>query len=200
MNRSSWFRVGVSILPLVILVNGWAFGENRELSKQFNAFIEHLLKDSKGSEDATLIPGRAKFLGLEAGSALKRRNLGVEDGVTDGFDHSCELVLDNKKKKVLAVVFTVEQMVDEQHNEMYCFRLSPRGSIQRTAITRGLLKDGNPVVGSGRAEIVNADSPAIHEKLQHEIDFWLMGKYRKAKVSAAVRGPGSPATIRDGGQ
>lgn len=145
----------------------------------------------KDSEDATLGTGSAKLYRLVAGSPLKAKELDATDGVTDGYSHTCELILDAKKKtKVLWVVFTVSRILDKNHHEAYCFRLTPKGAVELAVKSYALLKDGVPVQGSGRSEDLDVKTPAIREKLQHELDFWLMDKYRK------VLGPVSSSSLK----
>lgn len=151
----------------------------------------------KDSEDSTLGIGSAKLYRLVAGSPLKAKELDSSDGVTDGYSHTCELILDSHKKtRVLSIVFTVSRMASVQQHEAYCFRLSSHGTVELAVKSRMLFSGGEPVQGSGHSEELDIKSPATHNKLQHEIDFWLMGKYRKAKVSDAA---GSAGAIRKAG-
>lgn len=177
------FRGGLSILLVGIVVNGSNIFAESLPQKRFKSFIESVMTDS---EDAVLNPGRARYLGLQAGSLLKRKDIASEESV-DGLSRSCEVVLDKSTKKVVAAVFLAAQPVSDGVREAYCFRLDPTGALKTVALTHGLMKDGQAVKGSGKAEEVDVNAPGIRAKLQHELDFWLKGKYRKkaGKPSAA---------------
>lgn len=131
------------------------------------------------ADDATLTPGRAKFIGLAPGSLLKRMEVGW-DGGPDAIGRSCEVVLDKETKKVVGLVFLAGRTPDGVHRDSYCYRIDPKGALKTVAITHGIMKDGKPVKGSGTVEILDENAPGIRGKLQSELDFWLKGKYRKS--------------------
>ena len=166
-----------------MVVNGPAWADGSSLSKRLHSFIHEFVD---AAQDATVTPGRARFLELPAGSPEKRKEFEVGDS-SDGIGHSCEVVLDKDTGKVMAAVFTAGTMKDRDHHDAFCFRVTPSGVLEHVALVHVLFKDGKTVRGAGTAETVDPEAPGIREKFQHELDFWLKGKYRKkaGKTSAA---------------
>jgi len=167
--------VSIALLPNTVNARS---GLSRERQIRLQSLYNTVL--SSGAV-ASLDKGRAAFLSIDPGTPERVEELYGDEDASDGFDHGCELFLGRDQKTIEAVVFRVSTMTDAEHSQSYYFRLDPQGNLKRTVVTRALYHDDKPVRGAGRAEIMEKGAPGIEERLQHELDFWLKGMYRKKK-------------------
>jgi hypothetical protein len=68
------------------------------------------------------------------------------------------------------------KLIDPEHSEAYLFKLSPEGKVERVVKSTGMLKDGQPIKGTGRFEELAVDAPGVREALDRELAFWLDGQ------------------------
>lgn len=146
--------------------------------RELNRFFAHVISSGK---TANLDKGRASFLDLPSGTREKYEDLYADEDSSDGFDHGCELFMLRGDDRVDQFVLRVSTMADPTQSDSYYFKLSPDGNLERIVRSKVSYKDDKPIRGSGKSQVMPLDTPGMTDKLQHELDFWLKGKYRKKK-------------------
>ena len=83
--------------------------------------------------------------------------------------------------------------MEKLENKTYYFRLSPDGVLEKAWLkTAKRTANGESVRSSGRVEEKDITSKEIKDRLQHELNFWLKGMYRKPAAK-----PASPPQTKD---
>ncbi len=97
--------------------------------------------------------------------------------------HNSALVLDpsaDNPTPICLVLFTVRETPEKLERESYYFRLTQKGVLDRAFVLHGKRDaSGKVIPGSGVPEPKDIGSKEIKDRLQHELDFWLKGMYRK---------------------
>lgn len=95
----------------------------------------------------------------------------------DNLSHIGSLLVDKSdvtNAKPIKLVFTSIQESGSNVEE-YKFIVSLNGTLEKAAISHAKAK----VDGSAVFSVLDIDSPDVKKRLQHELDFWLYGKYHK---------------------
>ena len=152
----------------------------------FSEFVLSMLQvglnDNVGS-------GRAKLIGVPPNAPEKLSEL---DG-TDNLERISELILDpsvNEPKPICLLLVAAERDRIKGEKRSYYFRLSPDGVLEKSFLAIAKLdENGKAIRGSGVAQAKDIDSVEIKERLKHEFDFWLKGKYRRKQETGTVKNP-----------
>ena len=152
-----------------------------EKDHSLDQLLKKLLKDG---EAGAISPGRAKLVGLEPGTTSQALSVG-HDEATDEIDHTAELVLDPAAPVPAPYRFLFRggrEEPEKKENWAQYFRADLKGHLEFSVRSHGRLDEqGKPIRGSGVAEPVDIASPEVRKAFQHELDFWLKGKFRKKK-------------------
>lgn len=149
---------------------------NAAAAKRLHGFLQDARNNSK---PGIITAGFSKFLDLPAGTPTRYRDVD-EDETTDGAAHGFQLII-GTTTQINAVIFRVSRMLNAVTSESYFLTVDTKGTLQHVA--RAYVKyDGDKVIrGSGSSQVLEPTAPPVPEKLQHELDFWLKGMYRKTK-------------------
>jgi hypothetical protein len=196
--------MGKKCLLAGVLLASLASAQDRPKPSQqeqgLRKFKERLLKHG---EDYTY-KGAVEPLELKGGTKAKSLEVLSVD-TSDGLNHATELVFADPpaKPEPLCLVMSADREDTLQKQVVFQnFRLNLDGVMEKAFISRIKLdENGNAIRGSAITELQDVNSPEVQKLLQHELNFWLKGMYRKKKApakkeSAAAKSPVAPPATK----
>lgn len=155
-------------------------------SARLRAFADALLKTGKNDElDETY----ARLYRTAPCNTKKRSYAGKK--TADGLDHEADATLEKSGRTGKPRAHELLLAVYEKSGRDgigYCFRLSLDGKLERAFMMRGKMLDPRtPVMDAQlldpRFTDLDVRAPEVKARLEHELDFWLKGPYRKGAAS-----------------
>lgn len=184
-------EIAISVALLLIAVKASA-----SQTTEFQRLVERIQREGE-ADTFYRANDIVEALGIDSGAPAKgfEANLGE---TSDGMRHVCALILKNGKP--LCVILTVKKKYKD-HDNQPMFRLSLSGKLERAINDFGRYDvNGQPVPGSGITTVLALKSKETRATLQHELDFWLKGMYRKPAAQATApesqRQPAATAATR----
>jgi hypothetical protein len=162
-------------LAATLIIMGFPFLVNAAGQKTMSA----LIKEARASGDKTVSAGGdVVHGGIPEG--IPGWTLEVDaKNASDGMTHDFTVFF--KDEIPMTVVFTTirEGKRKEEHMNLFC---DASGKMNKCFRLVGAQDDkGDPVPGSGKSIALDLKDKAATSMLNHELDFWLKGKYRKPK-------------------
>ena len=172
-----------ALLAVAIILPAPRFVNAHDTRSTLQVDLRDFLKAARiDSEPDTMTAGLSAVLDVPAHSSVLVRDVDSNE-TTDGAVHGFILVL-STATDITSTIFRTSRMVASKESESYYFKTDKAGDLQKVVRTYVAYKDGKVVRGSGRSEAVDPSSPDGRHRFQHELDFWLKGKYRKKKAKS----------------
>lgn len=166
----------------------------RSQGMSLEALVRKILNEGEDDSFGKFI---GNFLGVPDGAPIKLKQVAREKSA-DNRNRSCAVVGQEPAGhgfKPVCLVF-LAQSLNGLDGESHYFRVAPDGSLETSFISRMKFDEsGKPVRGSGVKTDLDVNAPETKALLQHELDFWLKGKYRKKPTAAKT----APASASAGG-